>query len=157
MKDWRVHKDGWAQAEELGVHNVCKRLGWTTRRLDKELDRVASADAFLANVARALKELDKPRLLHRDPAREPTHIPALAAKGEPEMVPAEYETELARDSREKFNEEGKVRNAERMNFPLSTRLAKVIGEANRKGINVSSDSRAVVRLVERMERRVDQI
>ena len=156
--EWREFKaDPWLEAERQGVRDVCRRMGWSRKRLDKELNRVASADAFLNNVAKALQDLDKPRLMHKNPAMPPTSTPGLAARGEMELVPAEYENELAKENREKDMTRATKTNEARKNRPLPERLASVIADAKLRGINLSSDERNVVRKVEQMERKVDRV
>jgi hypothetical protein len=78
---------------------------------------------------------EQPRLLHRDPARNYTVTPYLAARYEPEAVPADYQAQLSAQARR--------RDAERL------------GPAG--GRPIRSATAAVARSAERVDRAVDEL
>lgn len=155
---WRQCDDPWQEAERLEVKDICRRMGWSRKRLERELNRVASEEKFLTNVAKALQELDPPRFMHKNPAYEPTSVWSQSIR-EPdsEMVPAEYEDELAKENRAKDMARNEKTNEARKRQPLLVRLAYARSDAQRKGINIESDMRNIERKVEQIERKVDRV
>lgn len=158
---WRKHDDPWQEAERLEVKDICKRLGWTRRRLTAELDRVASPEAFVDRVVRALREADKGRYLHSNPARPPTDNRAMAVRetpGEPaEMVPEWYEEELVKENNAKDRARGEHSNAARKRGTLTQRLAWATVEAKQRSIPIGTQLGAIERQLERVERRLDKL
>jgi hypothetical protein len=157
VKPYRVHDDPWLEAERLEVADICRRMGWTRRKLNAELDRVASPEAFIARVFRALGDLDAPRLMHRVVGQPPTSNPALAAKGEAEMVPEAYENDLATLNREKDSERRMTINSDRKKRPIDRRLVLCLAEARNRGIAIGSQLGAIERQIERIEKRLDRV
>jgi hypothetical protein len=157
VRPWREHEDPWLEAERLESAGICKNLGWTRRKLNTELNSVASPEAFIARLQRALADLDAPRLMHRDPAKPATKNPAMAAKGEPEMVPEWFEIELAADNNSKDYQRSVKTNEARKAKPLAARLDIAIKQAKTRGTPIGTQLGAIERQVERIERRLDRV
>jgi hypothetical protein len=157
LNPWREHSDPWEEAERLEVASIARRLGWGKRRLTNELNRAGSPEFFVKRMIKLAQDLDRPRLLHRDPAKPPTDNPALAAKGEGEMVPKWYEDDLARENRAKDTDRRMATNAERKKRPLDRRLVLCLAESQRRGIAIGSQLGAIERQIERIERRLDKV
>lgn len=158
MKAWRTEKDPWKQAEVLEMaEGIRERLKWNTRKLNHELERAGSEERFKDQVIAEIKALDKPRLLHRDPSKPPTHSPALAAQGEPEMVPETFEAELVKENNTKDYDRRQARNVWRKKLTLEERLHLAIRQSEKQGIPIKSQVGAITRQVERMENRLDRV
>lgn len=168
MRPWRECEDVWEEADRLEVAGICKNMGWTKRKLTNELDSVASPEAFLNRVRRALSDLDKPRLLaasahttnaaeDSDAAKGYTDIPHLALSGEPEAVPATYQDEIAKVGQERHTDAQQERNRERKGYPLETRLVMVKREAVIRGVDISFSLQRIEREIASAERLVDRV
>jgi hypothetical protein len=132
-------------------------MGWTTRRLTNELARVASPEAFIDRVMRALKEHDKPRLLHRISERGYTSIPQEAMNGEPEAIPAEYQAQITSDAWAGFSSARRKHNEARRDYDLPKRLQRLQRDARVRHVDISNGLRVIERQLERMEARVDRV
>jgi hypothetical protein len=96
---------------------------------------------------------DLPRLLHRNVALPPTSDPALAAIGEPEMVPREVEEAYARAARR--DHERRQREAWcRARGTIVEAVAAFRDEAGRVDPPVLGATRAVLRAARSVDRKL---
>jgi hypothetical protein len=72
---------------------------------------------------------DRVRLLHRNPALGYTHVASLAAKAEPEAVPADYQREIS--DRARLNEARRLRRGwQATSLALHATLDGYVGRAD---------------------------
>jgi hypothetical protein len=99
---------------------------------------------------------EQPRLLHRDPSRNYTDRPYLAARQEPEAVPAAYQAQLSAQARRRDAE--RIRSAwSKAHRGIDDALAAFsleVGPAG--GLPIRSATAAVARAAERVDRAVDE-
>lgn len=155
---WREHRDDpWAEAERLGVADVCKRLGWRKPRLERELARVASPESFLEHVRQAVEAPTTGQFLAgRDRAgyhhRDYTDDLSRAMPDEPEPVDADeipdYTASI--EARRRFAEQRAERDAQRTEKTLGKQVRQAVAEARRAGVDVTPEVETVKGALDRL-------
>jgi hypothetical protein len=107
----------------------------------------------------AVDRSHEPRLLHEDPAQNYTSITAKAAQGEPEGVPA-WHIERGVDAARARHTAGVGLVEQQQVEEITTlegRLARLRQVAPARGIDVSSEIRAIERTIHRAERKLGRV
>ncbi|MGH2761401.1 MAG: hypothetical protein ACRDLD_02280 [Thermoleophilaceae bacterium] len=150
--------DPLAEAEHLGIAKVVKRLGWNKRKLAAEMNRTASAEAFLQRVRKAIEAGDPPRLPHRDSTRGYTDKPWLAMRGELIEAPSkEYVDQLALAAGRCDAQRRAERAADRDRLSLAQRLAILERNEVTFAVDLTRQRASIERRIQAAEAKVDRL
>lgn len=156
---WRECDEPWEECDRLGVKSVCRGLHWTRRKLNTEMARVASSEAFLECVRKAVEALDQPMFMARQnglyhPAQYTTGT--AGALDDAEIVPAHYQLHITTTATERFKTMRITENSKRKAHSLEVRLQRVKADARRRHIKIDRELRSIEREVVKAEEKVDR-